>query len=387
MSEVKLQTGVHVAANEQRNNIHVINRCLSKLLSNDKDLLALYETVLGQLQIQPYDQTHKYNENDLVWFLDGADLYVLRCISQDSKYPTIDPETYSFENSGWQNEIEYAHLLKIGADKLLKAEVRNMWLRHSLDDKYHKLGKLSPDIASQDYVERKLLNRNLGQAYPNIGLMISSRKEMHFPYQAFSLAPDTSVVNGICRRYDCGLIEYDIVFKFGMSNAVEDTVRGEKTAISCNNVVLNSFSTVLDNGSNGAYAENRKYFFGQSNDIFNVIATDESKSQSLIGQYLQKNRNDLVNTYFAEIQLPQMFYSLNYNVFISDNTSQTSDKETLNFSPNAITVCDKTLNSFKIICVTYPLASQTEYNTEGYNATSGGLATNSFQCQVVGRWR
>ena len=386
MSDVMLEQNIHVAVNEQRNNIHVINRCLAKLLDNDKKLLELYTTMLGSLQIQPYDIEQTYHENDLVWFANGSDLYVLRCISQNSTYPILDPKTFSFEESGWQNEIEYAHLLKIGADRLLQAQVKDMVLNHSLDQNYHKLGKISYEIASPDYVESKLLNRNLGFQPPYIGKLRSNRKNMHFPYQTFSLQSDASILKGCYRRYDCGLIEYDIIFKFGMSNGREDTTKGEKNVLSANNVVLNSFNTVLDAGASSTYADNSKYFFGQSADIFKIY-NDSERNSSTVGPNLQKNRNDIVNTYFAEIKLPQMFYNTNYNVFISDVLSQTSDGKTLNPSPNVMTVCDKAPGSFKVVYVTYPLADQTSFNIEGKNTTSGGLAANSFQCQVVGRWR
>ena len=209
---------------------------------------------------------------------------------------------------------------------------------------------------------------------------------MHFPYQTFSLQSDASILKGCCRRYDCGLIEYDIIFKFGMSNGREDTTKGDKNVLSANNIVLNSFNTVLDAGASSSYADNSKYFFGQCADIFKIY-NDSERNSSTIGPNLQKNRNDIVNTYFAEIKLPQMFYNTNYNVFISDVLSQTSDGKTLNPSPNVMTVCDKAPGSFKVVYITYPLADQTSFNIEGKNTTSGGLAANSFQCQVVGRWR
>ena len=110
-------------------------------------------------------------------------------------------------------------------------------------------------------------------------------------------------MKGYYRRYDCGLIEYDIIFKFGMSNGREDTTKGEKNVLSANNVVLNSFNTVLDAGASSTYADNSKYFFGQSADIFKIY-NDSERNSSTVGPNLQKNRNDIVNTYFAEIKLP-----------------------------------------------------------------------------------
>lgn len=384
MSNVQIDENIHIAVNEQRNNIYVINRCLSKLISNDKKLLSLYEEILQSIHIQPYDPSNKYYENDIVWFVSGTNLYILRCISTNNTYPHFNELTQSFEETGWQNQMEYIHLLKVGADNIIKTQINNKFFQHNLNKTYHRYGKISASTSSPDYVQNKILNRDLGMQ-TNIGKIAYPRELMQFPYQTVSLNPDESIIQGYYRKYDCGLLEYDLVFKFGMTNNTQDTIYGNKNVLSCNNVTLNVVDNVLKSGSFDSQQRNSQYFFGSCYDIFRI--NNPTDSSSIIGNTIQINRNDFINTYFSSIHFPQLFFNTNYNVFISDMTSQTSDGESLNYSPNTMTVCDKTQDSFKIIYVTYPLATKTEYNTKGRNATFGGLAINSFHCQIVGRWR
>lgn len=50
---------------------------------------------------------------------------------------------------------------------------------------------------------------------------------------------------------------------------------------------------------------------------------------------------------------------------------------------NAVTFGKKTKNSITAILVTYPEGSNWE--DAGYNATHGGLGSNSFRCRLIGR--
>lgn len=73
-----------------------------------------------------------------------------------------------------------------------------------------------------------------------------------------------------------------------------------------------------------------------------------------------------------------------YMVFSSGMMSQDNNTSQNYIKPgkNAITFCRKTRKSITAILVTYP---NDHWNDEGYNATHGGLASNSFRCKIVGR--
>jgi len=70
-------------------------------------------------------------------------------------------------------------------------------------------------------------------------------------------------------------------------------------------------------------------------------------------------------------------------VFAGDTMSQDSNvlDKTVGSSPNAMTWCDRTRKSITAVYVTFPNSS------EHYQfGRKGGLVSNSFSCQVIGRW-
>ena len=132
--------------------------------------------------------------------------------------------------------------------------------------------------------------------------------------------------------------------------------------------------------ANVDYQMNKNYFYNTSD--MNIFAQGGDYS-SRCGLIVQVGRNDFVNTYSAKISFPRTFLDLNYMVFSNTILSQTIGSNTMVPSANDIAYCDKTRDSITFIDITFP--DSTKYGNQGFNATHGGLVSNSFHMKVIGR--
>lgn len=102
----------------------------------------------------------------------------------------------------------------------------------------------------------------------------------------------------------------------------------------------------------------------------------------------QANRNDYVNTYSATITFPKAFPNRDYMVFANtilnqaNGTQTSSGKNVIVPSQNDIAVCNKTRESITLLNITFPCIDK--LGEEGFNASKGGLISNSFHCKVIG---
>lgn len=211
-----------------------------------------------------------------------------------------------------------------------------------------------------------------------------SRENVFFPYETYTLQPatDDAITHGICRKYDNGLMEYDITFRLGYRGYQEvDADYGVSAdVIGCNDLNFQSDHSM------------DRYFYSNS-DMSIFQSTDEkSQYEAEIGETLQVNRNDYVNTYAAQLNFAgafneRRFVDSNYMVFSSDVLCQDRDFKygSLNVSPNSMTFCAKKPGSVTALLVTYP--NMSNFSKLGYNARNGGLMSNSFHCKLVGRWK
>lgn len=100
------------------------------------------------------------------------------------------------------------------------------------------------------------------------------------------------IIGGYCRKYDNGLLEYDIVFRLSYVGVAEvDEDYGiSATILNCNDLDLANAH------------DDEKYFYAVNDTkIFNSKNDDESKEESEIGDTRQRARNDFVNVYHATI--------------------------------------------------------------------------------------
>lgn len=136
----------------------------------------------------------------------------------------------------------------------------------------------------------------------------SKREYFFFPYTTGFLPvkkDDKVIINGAYRYYDNGLLEYDIVYRFGYVGTIKQD-ETEFEALTCNNVVFD--------GSNN----NSRYFY--NSDAYSIFSqqNNSENSQSQMDNIVNLNRNDFVNTYFAKIEIPIPFLDTNYMVFSSN---------------------------------------------------------------------
>lgn len=359
LSQIENVTNVKVSPNEYLVN-NTILRNLQKLIENDKNLQKIQTEVLNNTNITLYNENMIYNINDYVWFLNTQKNQVLllkSIINNNSNKP--NKNNLSYYDNGWQNLSEDINIESTDIYNRLEREI-HQYLQSHIREKHNKYGAISNVNIDDKIMKSDWSNRNL------------NRSNFQFPYTTGFLPQninDNVILNGSYRLYDCGLIEYDIVYRFGYSGTTKHDGYTMDQII-CNNLKIEKNET------------NSKYFLDDAYNIFNNVNESE-QNFSLIGKTIQKNRNDFCNVYCAEIKFPVEFRDLNYMIFNTPILSQTTDKTHISNGANAITFTNKNKKSVTAVLITYPNNTHSEIG--GYNTQNGGLAANSFRCKIVGK--
>lgn len=363
------------------------NRNINKLLSNDIALSSLYKNYLDSMNIFEYNKNHIYRQNDLVWVKRSKGdfkLFLVRCVIDennsdlqnivDSVYienvdEQLNPE---FDKYGWKDENFYLNINEYDVESKLRRYFIQQFNVHEKDKSYHKFGSLSNNEAE---INKKLLLADLSNADKN-------RETIFYPYYTHKIEPDNTILYGYYRVWDSGTLEIDLVYRLGYKGQIESD--GYITeVIECNNYSMKNIQHMN--------SEMSKYFnTTKDRDIF--VSNTDFKSQ--FDDIQQINRNDYVNTYTAEIKFPKFYfngksiilYDNQYMIFGSDVLSQDANKINAQIEPgaNCITYYNKTKSGFTSLYITYP--DKNHFSDIGYNATNGGLVSNSFHCHIIGRW-
>lgn len=352
---------INNAGNEILNR-HTINRNFLKLLENDKILDSLMNSpIINKTGITPYLSTKIYNKNDLIWYKDFNQktnqpvLYILRslCDNNSSKpEKTYYDKVETFEDSGWKDEYEYGSIIENSILTYLGiAFNRNIEANHILNSTYHKFGQLTED---KTYDDSKLLNRNLDN-------LVYDRPTNHFPYQTISLSIDNVVQNGYYRKWNCGILEYFIIFKLGFYGQY-NTVNDIKYEILSANVL----SSVED-----------KYLFSSGDD--KLIFNQPGNLSVYINDMYQVGLNSECNNYSGVINFPEAFKDTNYMVFAADIACQDRNTytPTIDSGVNTMIYVNKNTNSITPLLIIQPKE----------NAVKSGLVSNNFSCKIIGRWK
>ena len=369
---------VNVAPNEIMMN-HVINRNLIKLIDNDINLHNYYTMVLNSLNISDYDSKNlPYRIGSLVWYRKGGDLFLLKCIKQENEEPYTNSND-EFVDSGWKNMNDNLNILSYGVVTALSGRVDIKFSEHQESKQYHKFGKIQNlNKDEPNHISTKILTKDLADLNEN-------REKVFFPNEVKRLPQDsTCIMNGYYRKYDNGILEYDIIFKLGEDEVDESDIRnvfGEASTISANNVTFKAYNGINKRSSDTQ--ENAKYFYNVSNmDMFSMQNGEVSK----IGYSSQGNRNDFVNTYFGKINFPVKFVDLNYMIYSNNMVCQGySDDHDLQPNSNELIFCDKTRES--VVAMNVMFENDKKLGDSGYNAKHGGLALNTFHCKIIGRYK
>lgn len=346
---------------------HQINRNIRKLLENDEKLNELFEKVNGSVTIREYIEYYSYSIDDLIWFYDDTinRLKILRCIRRNNTNKPFLKDG-SYEGSGWKDENEEDDLESFGVDKMVERLINNKILTHENDSSYHKYGQLKNYKTDVDGIlmKKDLSNRNL------------SRSINFYPSKNVELQQDNTIVNGYYRRYDNGLIEYDIVFRLGYRGV--ETIDGvDYDKIVCNDMTLD----ITEGGYN---PETEKYFAAPvDNSIFAYQNTSQS-NYSINDTTIERNRNDYVNVYGGIINFPVQFRDTRYMVFTSGTMAYDGDSSKATIEPcaNSITFFDKRTDRISPLLIAYSNGSN--FGSSGYYTKNGSLTSNRFQCKIIG---
>ena len=363
-----------------------VNRILQKLLENDRLLEDFYRQVFGQMMIYEYQSGETYAYNDIVWFLSqDKEPYILRCIrsktSADLRHWT---KREPFESYGWKDlNPNIDIMLEFGLEQKLSLWIAKKIKEHQNDVEMHPLGKISygGEKPSTD-ISTKIANADMSN-------LDASRQQTFFPYHTTYLKTSSTspIINGYCRKYDNGLLEYDIVFRLSYAGQqiVDQDYSLNADVLSCNTLDL-------------ADHINDKYFRATSDaQMFNSGSASSTQHESDIGETRQRFRNDFVNVYHANIDFaaaastaqtpfPKYMSGDSYMIFSGDVMCQCRDvsRQTIEPGANQLVFASKNPDSFSALLVTYP---DQKFSTPGYNASNGGLGANSFHCSLVGRWK
>lgn len=253
--------------------------------------------------------------------------------------------------------------------------------QHQSDETYHKFGRMSVNAESDDYYGNKVL-------YKDMSNISTSRKRIFFPSLQGHFTTD-NIINGTYRVWDNGIIEFDLIFRVGYQYTDQDG----NQVLSCNNVTFRQ--SIGDNDSSTDYQRNTMYF--NNNNDMSIFTNQKGMkiSESRIGKLIQGNRNDYVNTYFAELKLFQhpmtlpngttirRFKNLDYMIFSDDlvTCDINNTYNTLENNQNTMVYCNKTTDSITAVYVTTPKNG----NTDDFGS-NGGISTNTFGCHIIGQW-
>ena len=400
-----------------------LNRNLMKLIKNDE---ALYEYSggldRGLYRILPYEYGKAYSKNDLVWFVDYyvvpkdkatydaelqkllevkydnaasseeienlsasvekrrqkiydkyhvVSLYLLRSLeNSNSRIPemTMIDMIPTFDASGWKNmnplgTIFYDYFEDF-AVHILKEKLHEM---HETISKYHKFGTLS----SYAEIDKKVLKID----FSNLN---HDRLSVFFPYETKLLNSSSTIIEGTSRKWDCGLLEYDIVYKLGDTVNAYSYYAADGSVIKADNVDVNylNLNPVIKSTDPNLEYDNSDYYLNDSDaDIF-AVSGNESSTISGLRQY---GMNDEINTYCGTVTLPEPFLDTNYMIFGSgiasiDNPENTG---TLEKNVNTLVYVNKAKKSFTAVLIvpTY------------VGTIPKSLANNRFRCHIIGRWK
>ena len=360
------------------------NRNSKKLLANDTSLLNLQESYLNSLNIFEYNPNRIYKQNDLIWVKRSKGdfkLFLIRCIidGNNTNLQDIIDQAYvknaevqpspEFDKYGWKDENAYLNIDEYNIQSRLRHIFAQAFDAHEKDETKHKFGQL---VCDEKELNKKLLLQDLSNVDKN-------RKIIFYPYYTCKIEPTDSILYGFYRVWDSGTLEVDLIYRLGYKGQTDDDGYTSEV-IECNNYSMRDIDQ-----------DNSIYFRAITDrDIF----VSNTGYTSQFDDIQQINRNDYVNTYTAEIKFPKFYFKgksiqfldNQYMIFGSDVLSQNANKQNGQIEPgaNCMTFYNKNKSGFTAIYITYP--DEGNFSTTGFNASNGGLVSNSFHCHIVGRW-
>lgn len=286
-----------------------INRNFEKLLSNDFYLYETYSTSTNPStspteklkKAQTYNKLKTYNAGDFVFYKikkDDTKFYILSSVQgSNSHKPTVRKNVVTNDlyvvNSDWW--------VIVGIDpakgnSLPKDQV-DMHVADSLA-LFQANHERNTEELSAHPIQRLGIQQS-EKAFRTLENISEERQVFQYPSYIQSLVGDNTVYQGYMRKWDNGLLEYDLTFRLGYINS--DTAG--KDLISANNLIV-------------PHRNNNYLYFKDDSDyaIFNkggegYVVTPSSK---------QVNLNPHMNAYTGTIKFPEPFRDLNYMMFTTN---------------------------------------------------------------------
>lgn len=387
-----------------------LNRNFKKLFENDANLISNTTSISNSLfRILPWEENKVYSKNDLVWFVDfylspknkekydvelknlesksenskeninelknkyfTTSLYLLRSLKNgNTNIPQreIIDMVPLFDASGWKNENPMGSIYTDYFEEFTVYNLKKqLYKMHESVQEFHKFGELS----SYSEITKKVLHTDFSNIDPN-------RSHVFFPNKSYELDETNTILDGSNVRYwDCGLVEYNIVFKLGDTVNSYSSYNTDGTINYTQNVDANQLNLSIDGKVFNDFNrnDNRIYYLDESDaDIFE-IPNGYNISENNINQH---NVNNFINSYTGTIKFPISFIDTNYMIFLTDvDSAILHGSENVSSNINKIVFVNKSRESVTALLV-IP-------NFED-NSTAKVLHTNKFKCQIIGRWK
>lgn len=306
-SSLPVSSYVDIAPNEYVTK-YSLNRNFEKLLSNDYYLYDKYSVDVNSSMpederlkhIQSYNKMKTYNAGEFVFYKiqkDDTKFYILSSAqTANSHKPTVRKNMFTNElyviNSEWWTIVGISpakgNSLPIDQADMYVNDKRGMFeSEHELntDPANHPTGKLSLQDSSK-----------LFKSFENLQ---EDRETLFFPSYIQSFIGDNTTYYGHMRKWDNGLLEYDLTFRLGYISSDTSGI----DIISANNIVVPHRN------------KNYLYFKGKSDySIFNQGSDNYAVTQTS----KQVNLNTKMNAYSGTIRFIEPFKDLNYMVFTTN---------------------------------------------------------------------
>lgn len=333
MSDARLPASsyIDIAPNEYVTK-YSINRNFEKLLSNDFYLYEKYSTSTDPLmsqteklkKAQTYNKLKTYNAGDFVFYKikkDDTKFYILSSAQgPNSHKPTVRKNVVTNDlyvvNSDWW--------VIVGIDPAkgnsLPKDQADMHVNDSLAS-FRANHERNTEELSAHPVQRLGMQQS-EKAFRTLENVSEDRQKFQYPSYLQSLVGDNTVYQGYMRKWDNGLLEYDLTFRLGY---ISSDAAG-KDLISANNLV------VPHRNKNYLYFKDDSDYamFNKGGDGY--VVTPSSK---------QVNLNPYMNAYTGTIKFPEPFRDLDYMVFTTNVKNVETEAHSL--KSEAITEYDKRL--------------------------------------------
>lgn len=274
-----------------------INRNFIKLVDND----ILIENYISQLaydrKIQSFINNKTYNSGEYVFYKvnpQSESLYLLSCAEAGNQKPT------TIINSANEEVVVNSNQWKIvGIPAELSVNPTDVAHEYVLSNKNSFLNTHQHNIDLSAHPTKELGLSNSTVLFTSLENISEHRDTFYYPNIVKSLIPDNTIIGGFLRKWDNGLLEYDIIFRLGYFGENDEA---GYNILSANNLRI---SNQYDNPLYFKYSDDYN-IFSQGDDYYVFI--DKTK---------QVNLNTNINTFYGQIKFPEEFKDLNYMCFSS----------------------------------------------------------------------